>query len=116
MKKIVLIAAVFWMTASAAQQNQVVLLGSGDCGTWLQARKTNQAKFLEQHLMGLINGMTMGSSIDIWIVGGSTVSAQQLYFWMDNHCQKNPLSNTFAGATDFADERTSGEYKKKITK
>lgn len=115
MKKFILFI-IFFCNTTAYAQNNLVVLGNGDCGVWLKARKTNQAKFLEQSMLGLINGMVLGRSIDIWMVRGSTVSPDQLYFWMDAYCQKNPLNNTFGGAVEFAEERTNGEYKKNAPK
>jgi hypothetical protein len=91
-------------------------MGWIDCGTWLESRKSNTSKILEEHMVGMINGMSLGSGVEIWGRPGSKVSRDQFLFWMDNYCQKNPLSSTVAGAIDFADEVSWGEYRLTIKK
>lgn len=114
MKKICI--AFLLLTGATSAQETLTVLGNVDCGQWLKARQTNTAQHYEQYMIGLVNGMVLGGAIDIWKVNGSAVSQQQLYYWTDAYCQKNPLSNIFAGVADFADERTYGGYKKRLDK
>ena len=90
---------------SVQQQNSV------DCGLWLKSRKTNSAQYLETFLTGTVNGMAFGAWLEIWRgTDGVLVSSEQLFFWMDNWCQKNPLKNTAEGTVVFANERTNGAF------
>lgn len=98
-------------TDTTYAQVGVVQQNSVNCGLWLKGRQTNAAQYLEHFLTGTVNGMAMGAWIEIWRgTSGVLVSPEQLYFWMDGWCQKNPLTSTEEGAFAFANERTNGAY------
>ncbi len=108
MKNLIAITIVLIISNLAAAN--VAVEGNLDCGAWLDARKSNSSKFFEHYLIGTINGMALGRNIEIWNANGIKVSREQVYFWMDSYCQKNPLSYTITGAFAFANERTNGLY------
>lgn len=90
----------------------ILLYQSADCGQWALARKVNKAGFYEQHLTGYVNGLALGSGIDLWVgARGNEVSREQLFLWIDKWCQNNPLETVSAGAYVFADEQTKGVFK-----
>ena len=110
MKKLFLIV-ILLCTNVVYSQDSVQQQNSVDCGLWLKSRKTNSAQYLETFLTGTVNGMALGAWIEIWRgTSGVLVSPEQLYFWMDQWCQKNPLKNTAEGTVVFADERTNGVF------
>jgi len=110
MNKLFLIALLLFTNTVYAQES-VMQQNSVNCGLWLKGRQTNTAQYLENFLTGTVNGLAMGSWIDIWRgTSGVLVSPEQLYFWMDNWCQKNPLTNISEGTFAFANERTNGVY------
>lgn len=84
-----------------------------DCGGWLNARKENKAQILEAYMVGMVNGMALGRGVEIWRARGIRISEDQLFYWLDSYCQKNPLSRPIEGAFSLADERTNGEFKRK---
>lgn len=116
MKKNILFFLLSLALVSTVHSQPITVFGKWDCGQWLTARKQMQSQYMEQYLIGQINGMSLGSLIDIWMVKGNTVSDKQLFFWMDSFCQNNPLSNLMRGATSFADERTDGAFSKRLEK
>ena len=87
-----------------------------DCGMWLEARNKNNAASLESFIVGLVNGLSIGATMNIWNGKGVAVSQAQLHYWMDEYCKKNPLSGIYEGAHVFADEMTNGKFSKQIKK
>lgn len=110
MKKILLIVLITFVSTSYAKG--ILAYKSADCGQWVQARKENRAGYFEAHLVGYVNGLAVGAGIDLWVrANGNKVSKEQLFLWMDNWCQNNPLEEIGYGAYVFADEQTNGVYK-----
>ncbi len=110
MKKIVVSFVLF---ASAITNAQGILIeGTVNCGMWLEARSLKVAQNYENYTLGMVNGLALGRVIDIWRAKGVTVSREQLFFWMDEYCRKNPLKGIVEGSVDFSDEMTDGVFKK----
>ncbi len=105
---------IFNLTYANAQG--VAVQGHLDCATWLEARKSNNAARFEHYVLGFVNGLALGRMVDIWNAKAVKVTNSQLYYWMDNYCNKNPLNDVVLGSVEFADEMTSGAYKKAIRK
>ena len=111
MKKILLIALLAFANTIYAQGVTVDQFGGVDCGLWLTARKEDRSKTIESYVLGLVDGMALGSMKDIRSgLNGISVNREQLFFWMDEWCRKNPLKGASHGAFVFADERTGGAY------
>jgi hypothetical protein len=115
MKKILLIALLAFANTINAQgvtvDTTVHPFGKVDCGSWLNARKADSSKNIESYVLGLVDGMALGSMKNIRRgLNGISVNREQLFFWMDEWCRKNPLGTTSQGAFVFADERTGGAY------
>ena len=85
-----------------------------DCGLWIAARKTNDAAALEHFLLGLLNGISLGSNVEFWRARGLPISREQAYLWMDGYCAKNPLKEVYEGAFALMSERTGGAYSRKL--
>ena len=83
--------------------------GIADCGVWVQSRTARLSQSLEHYLVGLLNGMVMGSGLNFWRSGGP-VSREQVYLWMDNFCRNQPLNNLIGGAVRLVNERTNGGW------
>jgi hypothetical protein len=77
-----------------------------DCGKWVEARKQERAVALEHYLIGLLNGLALGSYVDFWRAGGIKLSSEQAFLWMDNYCQREPLSDPVTGAIALMKEQT----------
>jgi hypothetical protein len=112
MKKILLIALLaFANTIYAQGVTTVDPFGQVDCGSWLTARKEDRSKTIESYVLGLVDGMAVGSMKNIRAgLNGISVNREQLFFWTDEWCRKNPLEFISHGASVFADERTGGAY------
>ena len=111
MKKLLLITILTFASATCSKA-AIWVEGAIDCGSWLSARKTASAQYLEHYLVGTVNGLAMGSALEIWGgTDGIRVNREQLYFWMDGWCQTNPLLGLIAGTFAFANERTNGAWK-----
>ena len=104
------------LICNIANAELIPLQGSVDCGMWIDARSKNNAVALESFTVGLVNGLSIGSVLNIWSAKGVAVSQSQLNFWMDEYCKKNPLSGIFQGANVFADEMTNGKFSKQLKK
>jgi hypothetical protein len=110
------VASFVLLTSTIVSGQNISLMGTVDCGMWLDARNKKIATALESYSVGYVNGLAVGSSIDIWTAKGASVSSAQLHFWMDEYCKKNPLSGIFQGGHIFADEMTSGRFSQALKK
>lgn len=111
--KFILVVTLFFYNIATAD---VMVEGKIDCGMWLDSRKSNQSQSLEHFLLGTVNGLAIGSDIEIWQADGLKVSREQLYYWMDGYCQKHPLSSPITGVLKFANERTNSRYERRFKK
>ena len=84
-----------------------------DCGIWIQARSARQSIGLENYLIGLLNGMALGSGIEFWRANGVKVTSQQVFLWMDGFCRREPLETIILGSVTLINERTNGSWARK---
>ena len=104
-------------SASLVAAAQVIeIRGNLDCGSWLSARKNNEAVAYEHYMLGVVDGMVAGSLVNVWAGKGGGVSNQQFFYWLDNYCRKNPLSTTLTAADDFSNEMSEDRFRKRIRK
>ena len=95
---VVIICALAAPATTATAQQRLILEGAVDCGVWVEARKADQASNLESHLLGLLNGMSVGRGVEFWMAGGIKISRAQVFLWMDNYCTSHPLETPTIGA------------------
>jgi hypothetical protein len=75
-------------------------IGVTDCGVWMNRKKTDWDKLAANIWL---NGYMSGLSVLHELHGykdnplGKVTSAEQVHLWMDNYCQKNPLSDVSDG-------------------
>lgn len=72
--------------------------GGIDCGQWLNEKKFPHKTWL----LGFVSGINMMNKLhdpelDVDALAKIN-SAEQIFVWMDNYCQKNPLSELKAGS------------------
>jgi hypothetical protein len=106
--------AAIGMKPISADAKYLATNGSIDCGLWVKARKQGAALAFESYLVGLMNGLALGSSIEFWYAGGNSVSQDQIFLWMDNYCERLPLSNVIAGSFDLMNERTGNAFMSRV--
>jgi hypothetical protein len=74
--------------------------GARDCGEWLTRKKDPYA---ELAITGWLTGYMSGLNAMHELNGRKddplkkATSAQQIFIWMDNYCQKDPLNNISDG-------------------
>jgi hypothetical protein len=105
-----ILALAFSFAMSPASGQGISIEGSVDCGMWAKARKETRSDYFEHWLLGTLNGLSLASGIEFWQAGGIGVSREQVFLWMDNYCQKHPLSQIVAGSVSLLNERTGGAY------
>lgn len=78
-----------------------------DCGNWVRTRAAVAAGInpFEGYLLGLLDGLSLATWADFWRGGGTSVSREQAFLWMDKYCREEPLSNVLAGAFVLYKER-----------
>ena len=113
MRRIVLISVGLLFCWSATAQESLRVEGGFDCGVWAIARKEHQAQILEHYVVGLIDGLALGMSVDLWRVGGVALDREQVYLWMDRFCASDIHLFMHQGALEFAYERIRGVSPKK---
>lgn len=60
------------------------------CADWAKYRSEGTAFGLEQYLVGEMNGLALGTGLDVWRLP-TPIEAEQAYYWMDRHCENAPL-------------------------
>jgi hypothetical protein len=81
----------------------VTIFGRPDCGLWLSKKRETDKAWLLGYVSALSvseQGRISGASDPF----GKISSAEQIFIWMNNYCQKNPLSNVGAGAFSLYSE------------
>lgn len=88
---------------SDAYEQTAMVYGGVDCGEWTQIKHPPDKSWL----LGFMSGMniqhlilTQGKSDPLKKV----TSANQIWSWMDNYCQKNPLNKVSQGGLDLFQE------------
>jgi len=75
--------------------------GAVDCGEWVNQSKQSPATrtWLLGYMSGLAGMHNLNDHLDNPLQ--KINSAQQIYVWMDNYCQKNPLKRVSDGGIDL---------------
>ncbi len=94
----------FYLAATASSAQEIWIETSWTCADWASARNEKSAYPLEQHLVGLLNGVVMTSGKDFWRLGGP-IDDQQAFYWMDRYCAENPLGFLAMGGLALVAER-----------
>ena len=89
----------------------VMVVSDVYCVRWTEGRKGKASKEVENHLIGLLDGLSAGRQIPFWNFKDG-ISFQQVYAWMDKYCTENPESNAYFGAYELIDVQTQGLFKK----
>jgi hypothetical protein len=82
--------------------------GGSDCGKWIKENQSDNFAALSMRawLVGFMSGMNLIYSLhnknDDRL--SNIKSNQQIYSWMDNYCQKNPLNDVDDGAISLFNE------------
>jgi len=76
-------------------------LGASDCGQWVNESKSTPS--MRAWLLGFMSGLNAMHELTNKPDDPMTKinSAQQVYVWMDNFCQKNPLKSVSSGGIDL---------------
>src|ERR1700724_3719419 len=97
------VSALLTVGAHALAENGRDYFGVGgeSCGTWIDARKTNNTSRQGSWLLGYL------SALNLWGVIGrkdalSGTDADGLYAWMDRYCESRPLETIATGAGALA--------------
>lgn len=87
------------------------------CGNWVESRKQAlgtvsdwQKLVVETGVLAFLSGWQARSNKDVF----KGTSNESIFLWMDNYCQKNPLSNTYEGAMKLQFELDGIELKNEI--
>ena len=71
----------------------VTIFGRPDCGVWLSKKREPDKAWLLGYVSSLSTSHRFGGD-----PFGKIKSAEQIFLWMNNYCQKNPLKDVGAGA------------------
>ena len=73
------------------------IIGRPDCGVWLSKQRETDKAWLLGYVSAISwseQGRLSGASDPLSKIS----SVEQIFVWMNNYCQKDPLSNVGAGA------------------
>jgi hypothetical protein len=108
------LALAMWAKSLSAASPQV-MVELNDCGKWLEARQAKQAWTLQGYVVGMLTGMSMASNVPL--LGSSQQDAirnEQIYFWFDEYCKKNPLKYIEEATVVLANEVSHNAYQQAI--
>jgi hypothetical protein len=111
MKKTLTLALL--LSCCLANAQGIFIQGNIDCGMWIEARSKRMAITFEHFIVGMVNGLAVGSELDIWRGKGIAVTQEQYFYWMDGYCKNKPLNSVLQGVNDFANEMTDGRFIKR---
>jgi len=80
---------------SASPSYGATIFGSIDCGQWVKQHTWVHNGWL----MGYLSGLNTAKAFPGYDPLQSVNSSDQLILWMDNYCQKNPMSSLVDAAT-----------------
>jgi hypothetical protein len=72
------------------------VFGVPDCGEWLSKKREPDKAWLLGYVSSLSTSHRFGGD-----PFGKIKSAEQIFLWMNNFCQKNPLKDVSSGAFDL---------------
>ena len=104
-----------WAEAPVGRPSPEVMVELNDCGKWLEARQAKQAWTLQGYVVGMLTGMSMASNVPL--LGSSQQDAirnEQIYFWFDEYCKKNPLKYIEEATVVLANEVSHNAYQQAI--
>lgn len=97
----------------------VVMMNVYDCGQWVKFRADAAAsKGVSRVATAMVDGMAIGSAINIWgggVAGADAVySTDQMHLFVDKYCRENPLGHLAEAVHAFANAATNGAYGKRL--
>jgi len=99
------------MIGTQAKAEGVIVKYNYSCADWSNAN-TNEPSLSEAYrrgvargwLVGMINGLALASDNDFWFTG-SGLEPEQVFYWMDQYCNSDPLGGVVQGIYTLMDER-----------
>jgi hypothetical protein len=87
-------------TNAAGPDGTYAAIGSGgaSCGTWTSERRAQQARVMQQWVLGFLSGI--GHAVS----GADPLNrtdAQEVWAWIDNYCHTNPIKNVASASEAF---------------
>ena len=105
MKKLIKLSGlIFYILFTFSAFSQTMLRSDLPCREWLEGRKEKTSVALEHFFIGWINGYAHGSNFDIW-QKPDDLSFEQVSWFIDNYCRKNPEKQAFLGILELIRER-----------
>ncbi len=93
---IVLVTSLIFIQPAVSQKApNIANFGVSDCGQWVANSKSNFA--IRTWLVGFMSGLNAGIATSTNDPLDKINSAEQIFLWMDNFCQKNPLKTVADG-------------------
>jgi hypothetical protein len=88
----------------------VVTMGDYTCDLWSEYRNggANLRMATNSYLFGLMDGLAVGTENDFW----ANLTTKQVLFWMDKHCDNNPLDSVLYGSYKLMEERHGPDWYK----
>lgn len=104
-KQALIAAAMAALLTGPATAREPVWTGTTvECREWAETRAWLQND-REGYLLGLLDGLSLGTWTEFWRAGGTKISHKQVFLWMDEYCRDEPLSDVTAGALLLYKER-----------
>ena len=103
------------LSSPAVARTGISIEGTLNCAQWAEARKARSSNVYESYLLGLLNGMSVGSGTEFWFAKGPELKREQVFYWMDVYCQAHPLADVFTGTVALMNENTDNEYYRRVS-
>jgi len=93
------------LLSAKAEQSPVHVEGLLDCGSWLDLRQHNRSEGVEGYVTGFLNGLAVGHHREFWFAGQGKITREQVFYWTDDYCRRNPLKDVIEGLITLFDSR-----------
>ena len=104
-----MLAFLFFCINASAKAQSLYVERSWTCSDWAELRSERNAYPLEEHFVGMLNGMALGSLRDFWRVP-VPIEPSQAFYWLDRYCANNPLDIMATAASVLVKERLGSDW------
>ena len=93
------------MIGTQARAEGIIVKYNYSCADWSNAKSEAYTVGVARGwLVGMINGLALGSDNDFWSTG-SGLEPDQIFYWTDQYCNSNPLGSVVPGIYKLMAER-----------
>lgn len=106
MRRLMLLFCLVTSSANAEIDPLIYTQAFVSCERWQEVRAPKSSFTTESYLVGLLDGMSVGSKSEFWRAKPNHLATEQVLVWMDVYCGRNPTDTVLDGARKLFEEHT----------